>query len=129
MAFLDDTITVNPMLKVKRPAPRKDEKVKGEMEKAYTIQQLRYILQCLEHEPLKWRVYVNLLADTGIRRGEACGLEWADVDWRNEMITIRRNAQYTPEAGVYLTTPKNGMTRVVDVGPEMLALLKQLCKE
>lgn len=126
MAYLDDTISVNPMLKVRRPAPRKDERIQDETEKAYTLQELRYILQCLEREPLKWRVYVNLLADTGIRRGEACGLEWSDIDWRNETITIRRNAQYTPTAGVYLTSPKSGKSRVVDVGPDMLALLKQL---
>lgn len=71
----DDTIKVNPMLKVDRPAPRKGEKGQGESEKAYTVQQLRYILQCLENESLKWRCYVSLIADTGVRRGEACGLE------------------------------------------------------
>ena len=126
MAFLDDTIKDNPMLKVKRPAPRKDEKTQDEGEKAYTVQQLRHILQCLEREPLKWQVYINLIADTGISRGEACGLEFADIDWRNETITIRRNAQYTPTDGVYLTSPKNGKSRTVDVGPDVLKLLQQL---
>ena len=129
MAFLDDTIKGNPMLKVKRPAPRKDEKSQDEGEKAYTIQQLRHILQCLEREPLKWQAYVNLISDTGIRRGEACGLEWSDIDWRNETITIRRNAQYTPKDGVYLTSPKNGKSRTVDVGPHVLELLQQLRTE
>ena len=129
MAFLDDTITANPMLKVRRPAPRKDEKARDEGEKAYTIQQLRYILQCLEREPLKWRAYINLIADTGIRRGEACGLEWSDIDWRNETITICRNAQYTPTAGVYITSPKNGKARTIDVGPDVLKLLQQLRAE
>lgn len=126
MAFLDDTIKRNPMLKVKRPAPRKDEKTQDEGEKAYTVQQLCHILQCLEREPLKWQAYISLVADTGIRRGEACGLEWADIDWRNETITIRRNAQYTPSDGVYLTTPKNCKSRTVDVGPDVLKLLQQL---
>lgn len=129
MAFLDDTIQVNPMLKVKRPAPRKDEKAQDEGEKAYTLQQLRHILQCLEREPLKWQAYVNLISDTGIRRGEACGLEWSDIDWKNETITIRRNAQYTPKDGVYLTSPKNGKSRTVDVGPHVLKLLQQLRTE
>lgn len=129
MAFLDDTVKGNPMLKVKRPAPRKDEKKRAEGEKAYTVQQLRHILQCLEREPLKWRAYINLISDTGIRRGEACGLEWSDIDWKKETITIRRNAQYTPAAGVYVTTPKNGKARTVDIGPDILELLRQLRKE
>jgi len=126
MAFLDDTIKVNPMLKVKRPTPRKEEKAQDESEKAYTVQQLAYILQCLENESLKWQTYINLVADTGIRRGEACALEWADIDWVKGTITIRRNAQYTPAAGVYVTSPKNGKSRTVDVGPDVLKLLQQL---
>lgn len=126
MAFLDDTITINPMMKVKRPAPRKGEKGRDESEKAYTVQQLCHILQCLENESLKWRTYINLIADTGIRRGEACALEWADIDWTKGTITIRRNAQYTPQAGVYITSPKNGKSRTVDVGPDMLKLFQQL---
>ncbi|NCE63566.1 site-specific integrase [Pseudoflavonifractor sp. 524-17] len=126
MAFLDDTIKTNPMLKVKRPSPRKEEKAQDESEKAYTVQQLAYILQCLENESLKWQTYINLVADTGIRRGEACGLEWADIDWAKGTITIRRNAQYTPTAGVYVTNPKNGKSRTVDVGPDVLKLLQQL---
>lgn len=126
MAFLDDTIKANPMLKVKRPTPRKEERAQDESEKAYTVQQLHYILQCLENESLKWQTYINLVADTGIRRGEACALEWSDVDWAKGTITIRRNAQYTPTAGVYVTSPKNGKSRTVDVGPDVLKLLQQL---
>lgn len=126
MAFLDDTIKTNPMLKVKRPSPRKDEKAQDEPKKAYTVQQLAYILQCLEGEPLKWMTYIRLVADTGARRGEACALEWQDIDWIKGTITIKRNAQYTPTAGVYITSPKNGKFRTVDVGPDVLKLLQQL---
>ena len=125
-AFLDDTIKANPMLKVKRPAPRKGETAQDESDKAYTVQQLAYILQCLKNESLKWQTYINLVADTGIRRGEACALEWSDIDWTKGTITIRRNAQYTPAAGVYVTSPKNGKSRTVDVGPDVLKLLQQL---
>lgn len=80
MALLDDSIQINLMLKVKRPTPRKDEKIQDELGKAYTVQQLRYILQCLEDEPLKWRTYINLVADTGLRRGEATAIQWKDID-------------------------------------------------
>ena len=41
-------------------------------------------------------------------------------------ISIRRNLQYTPSAGIYEDSPKNGKSRVVDVGPDVLELLKQL---
>ena len=126
MAFLDDSIPMNPMLKVKRPAPRKDEPKKEESDKAYTVKELNYILSCVQHEPLKWRAYINLAADSGCRRGELCGLQWSDIDFNSGTVTIRRNLQYTAAAGVYETSPKNGKVRIVDVGPEVLAMLRQL---
>ena len=126
MAFLDDSIPMNPMLKVKRPAPRKDEQPKEESDKAYTVQELAYILSCAAQEPLQWQTYISLAADTGLRRGECCGLQWSDIDFKAGAVTVRRNLQYTAAAGVYATSPKNGKVRVVDVGPDTLALLKQL---
>lgn len=129
MAFLDDSIPTNPMLKVARPKPRKDERAQEEGGKAFTVQELRYILKCLEDEPLKWQVYINLVADTGIRRGECCGLQWSDIDFKAGIVTIRRNLQYTPSAGIYETSPKNGKARAVDVGQEVLDLLHTLRDE
>ena len=126
MAFLDDSIPMNPMLKVKRPAPRKGEQPKEESDKAYTVKELGYILSCAAQEPLQWQTYISLAADTGLRRGECCGLQWSDIDFKAGAVTVRRNLQYTAAAGVYATSPKNGKVRVVDVGPDTLALLKQL---
>ena len=126
MAFLDDSIPLNPMLKVKRPTPRKGEQSKEESDKAYTVQELAYILSCAAQEPLQWQTYISLAADTGLRRGECCGLQWGDIDFKAGAVTVRRNLQYTAAAGVYATSHKNGKVRVVDVGPDTLALLKQL---
>ena len=123
MAFLDDSIPINPMLKVKRPAPRKDEAPKEEADKALTVKELSRVLSCVEQEPLKWQAYINLAADSGARRGELCGLQWSDIEWSKGTVSIRRNLQYTTAAGVYETSPKNGKTRTVDVGEETLALL------
>lgn len=129
MAFLDDSIPMNPMLKVKRPAPRKGETPKEEADKALTVQELSRVLSCVTQEPLKWQAYINLAADSGARRGELCGLQWHDIDWNTGAITIRRNLQYTPAAGVYETSPKNGKTRTVDIGEETLSLLLKLRRE
>ena len=126
MARKDSTISSNPMELVDCPSARKDEHVQDESEKAFTVQELTYILDCLRHEPLKWQAYVHLVSDTGLRRGEACGLQWADIDWKSSTITVRHNLQYTKSAGVYLTNPKNGKARTVDIGPEVIELLKQL---
>ncbi len=157
MATLDDTIPISPMQKVKRPASRKEEKEQAETSKAYTVDELRYAINCswqeyqdavqrVENEKAKedtnsdtvaywekmsltafrWYVYLNLSIDTGARRGELCGLQWQDINWTTPGIIIQRNAQYDPSKGIYVTTPKNGKTRSVDIGEKTLILLKQL---
>lgn len=81
MAFEDDSIDTNPMLKVQRPERRKDNAGNDDTRKAYTIDEMKYILSCIEQEPLKWQVYICLMVDTGMRRGEVCGLQWEDIDF------------------------------------------------
>ena len=150
MAFLDDSIPLSPMLKVKRPAASKDASTKPETEKALTAQEADYLLSCIDSEYLEalehhkagfdkerkkvyaallWKVYVALSVDTGCRRGELCGLQWSDIDWKTKTITVSRNLQYTAQKGVYVAMPKNGKARAVDIGEDSAALLKLLQDE
>lgn len=125
MAYLSDAIPKNPMDKVERPKPRKDETTQDDVE-SYTVEEVQHILSCLEREPIKWRALVRLLIDTGIRRGECCGLKWDNVDFKENTITIKWNLCYTPAKGVYLDTPKNGKSRTIDVDPDIISLLRTL---
>lgn len=129
MAFFDDTVPVNPMLKVKRPAQKKDEKKETEADKALTEKDVCNVKKCLQNEPLKWRTYIVLAADTGARRGEICGLKWSDIDMKSGFVTFSRNVGYTPEKGIFVNMPKTGKIREVDIGEDTIELLKQLRKE
>ena len=128
MAYQSDTISKNPMDKVERPRLRKDEEKKTEVE-AYTPEELRYILQCLENEPLKWQAMIRLMIDTGIRRGECCGLQWKYVDLKAGTITIAHSLGYTPEKGIFLGITKGKKQRTITIAPEVAELLRQLRKE
>lgn len=125
MAYLDDTVDRNPMDKVERPKPRKDE-TEETTAKACTIEELKQVLACADQEPLKWRAFIRLLIDTGIRRGECLGLQWQDIDFQACTITIKGNLCYTPQKGIYLDTPKTKRPRTIDISPEVAQLLKQL---
>lgn len=128
MAYMGDMIPRNPMDKVERPKPRKDE-AQPAAPAAYTPEEVGKLLAVLDAEPLKWRALVYLLIDTGIRRGECCALQWNDVDFSTGAVTISGNLCYTPAKGVYLDTPKNGHTRTVYAGSDTVALLLQLRAE
>lgn len=128
MAYLGDMIPKNPMDKVERPKPRKDE-IQAAEPQAYTAAEIKQLFDILDAEPLKWRALVHLLIDTGIRRGECCALHWENIDFSSGAVTISGNLCYTPAKGIYLDTPKNGHRRTVYVGTETLSLLRQLRTE
>lgn len=125
MAYLGDMIDRNPMDKVERPKPRKDE-VKASEPAAYTAEEVKRLLAVLKDEPLKWQALIRLLIDTGIRRGECCALKWQSVNFKTGEIRIAGNLCYTAAKGVYLDTPKSGRIRVVYASDDTMALLRQL---
>lgn len=128
-ALFDGTITTSPMAKVRRPAQKKDDRAIAEADKALFADELLYVLDCLKDEPLKWRCYIELMADTGMRRGECCAVRWEDFDFKAGTVAVKRNLQYSKDRGVYEATPKGGRFRVVDIGPDVIALLKAYQKE
>ena len=53
------------------------------------------------------RTIVRLLLFTGMRRGEALGLKWSDIDFKKGTLKICRTIQYLPERGIFEDKPKN----------------------
>jgi integrase len=70
-------------------------------------------------EPL-WRVY----ATTGLRRGEALGLTWRDVDLDAKTIAIAK-ARVSTEGGVIDSSPKSGRGRAVALDAGTVAKLRE----
>lgn len=126
-AYRKDLIDRNPMDKVDRP-----EEMKSEREKtisAFTAEEAKHIFECAENEPLLWKTMVRLLVDTGIRRGEACGLRWASIDFNENKAIIDGSLDYTRGYGVYWAETKSGKTREIYFSEQSKALLKALRKE
>ena len=93
-------VSENPCSKVTLPKDQQQEK------KIYTPEQVQRFLTLLNDEPLKYRTFFNLLIYSGFRRGEMLGLEWKDVDFENNIISVRRTSNYTAKKGVYTDTTK-----------------------
>lgn len=121
-------IVSNPMKTVEKPVDNDG----AEKVETFSVEELKQILLCSEKEQLMWQVMTYLLADTGMRRGEACGLRWADINLANGRIHIVNNAQYTEGTGVYDTKTKSKKDRVVFASDEVIGILtkwKELQKE
>ena len=101
MDMLDD----NPCRKVFVPKCEKKEK------EIYTIEEISQLFELLKEAPLKYRTFFTLAVYSGFRRGELLGLEWKDIDWEHNVISIRRTSNYTVKTGIYTDTTKTKKSR------------------
>ena len=63
-------------------------------------------LGLLNYADIRAKTAVMLILMTGIRRGEAAGLEWKDIDYERQAIYINRVSAYSPSKGIYTKEPK-----------------------
>ncbi len=76
-----------------------------------------------EYEP-RFSPLLNLLLATGMRRGEALGLQWGDIDSEWDHLTVRRSISTQGES-----TPKSGKSRRVPLPGSLVAQLLTLKAE
>ena len=95
-----EMLSENPCRRVTVPKGEKKEK------EIYTLEEVEQLFQLLETAPLKYRTFFTLAIYSGFRRGELLGLEWKDIDWNNNVISVRRTSNYTAEKGIYTDTTK-----------------------
>ena len=83
------------------------------------------LITALEGQSLKYETYFKLVLATGMRRGEACGLRWSDINWKRCSIHIQRTAIKLSHEPIFVKPPKTASgDRVVYVSKEMAKLLK-----
>ena len=65
------------------------------------------LLMAIDNSDELHRTIVRLLLFTGMRRGEALGLKWSDIDFKKGTLKISRTLQYLPERGIFEDKTKN----------------------
>lgn len=119
-----DLVADNPCKKVTIP--------KGEVKEKpiYSQEEMAQLLTAINGEPTKYRAFFFLIAYSGFRRSEMLGLEWKDIDFENNVISIKRTSNYTSERGIYTDTTKTKRSkRVLKISPYIMNILKELKDE
>ena len=117
-------LTDNPCSRVSVPKGEKKEK------QIYTLEEIEQLFDLLEEAPLKYHTFFVLAIYSGFRRGELLGLEWKDVDFENNVISVRRTFNYTAEQGTYTDTTKTKKSqRSLKFPPVVMNLLKSFKAE
>ncbi|BBY89304.1 site-specific integrase [Mycolicibacterium tokaiense] len=102
VAVRDGLLASNPAAKVKRPGvARREAKYLPSGDVARLLEAAR---------PLRYYVAVLLMATTGLRRGEVCGLSWEDVDLVAGELRVRRTLSRVT-GGLVLDTVKTERSR------------------
>ena len=93
----------------------------------YSVEETQKILGLLFQEDVKnfhYAVYFILAVFTGFRRGELLGLEFKDIDFDRQIITLNRTSLYTKKKGVYADTPKTHTSyRALKLPAEIITIL------
>ena len=112
-------LTHNPAWRVYKPKGVRKERPVADEE---TVQKL---IAALETQSMKYEVYFKLVLATGMRRGEACGLRWSDIDWRHRTIHVQRTVVKLSGQKIFTKEPKTASgNRRVYISKEMCKLLK-----
>jgi integrase len=82
-----------------------------EEQPSFTVAQVKQIIDAA-NEPYKTVFW--LVAETGIRRAEICGLNVGDVDLNEQAITVQRSRWKSK-----LKQPKNGKKRFFALSPQL----------
>ena len=119
-----DIVSENPCRKVVIP--------KGEIKEKpiYSQEEIAKLLTAINGEATKYRAFFFLIAYSGFRRSEMLGLEWKDIDFDNDVISVKRTSNYTAERGIYTDTTKTKRSkRVLKISPYIMGILKELKAE
>ena len=119
-AVADGLISKNPCLSLDLDIPS-DKKTERE---ALPIDQYKDILMNLTKLNKNDQRFMGLLMYTGMRRGEALGLRWEDIDLENNVLHIRRNVTHPQRNAPEITTPKTKAgRRDIPIDENLLVLL------
>jgi integrase len=85
--------------------------------------EVQALIEAASHVDARFGLHVRVVAATGARRSEACGIRWSDVDLETGRLTIERTYQVLP--GVKGDRPtKTRSTRSLTLDHDTLAALR-----
>jgi integrase len=116
-AMREEIISRNAAKLVRAPRPKKVER------EPLSVTQVRTLLTAVRDHRL-YALFV-VLAVLGMRRSEALGLRWEDVDLDAGTVRVRRSLQRVDRALVIMPTKTERSTRVIPLPPIVVAALRE----
>ncbi|WP_078392094.1 tyrosine-type recombinase/integrase [Shouchella patagoniensis] len=87
-AYQWEVIKSNPMTAVDKPQQKNGIR---KTVNYYEEDEVNNLFLLADKESPHWRIFIILLLTTGLRRGEALGLEWSDIDLKEGIMNIDKS--------------------------------------
>ncbi len=118
-AVEDRLIAANPAARLLRQrASQQKNEGEGKRVDIFTEKELAHLLAMAEKDFPKDADFITTAAWSGMRQGEALGLQWPDLDSHNGFVEVRRTVGYR-KGKLNVGSPKSGKARRVDL-PKVL---------
>jgi len=105
-----------------KPSRNDAERRTDAIEHCWSREEAQRFLRALKDEPLQTQAFYTLALQTGMRKGELCGLKWEDFDPKNRTLIVQRNLVRAGSEPVF-GPPKNKRTRTLGLDPSTVKLL------
>lgn len=120
-----DYISKNPANNAEIP---KDYTLKKSLDSIWTTNELIAFLESSKDAEDKYFPLWMFYAMTGVRRGEALGLEWSDIDLKNAKCTIRQTLGCVNHKAVFQTPKTKSSNRTIALPASLVKELRALKK-
>jgi len=121
-AFDEERISGTPAAKLwKRSRGRTENEARKVT--ALSADELARVLRAADEHCSEHADFIYLLAWTGLRLSEACGLQWGDLDLAGSFLEVRRTASYRAHR-ILMGAPKSGKARRVDLPAALVERLR-----
>ena len=87
-------------------------------------EEVRQFLNAAREVGVDEEAFYTIAIETGMRKGEVCGLKWEDVNLAGRTLSVKRTLQ-KPGPNPVLGPPKNGRSRAITISPQAASLLKK----
>lgn len=107
------------------------KKIQGEQRErkppeVFTKEQMEQFFEYAREKGAVYYILVMLCYYGGLRRSEALGLCWEDIDWGSQEITVSRQLLYDKNTHqTYLSTTKSKVNRTFVAAPALLGALQE----
>lgn len=119
-AVKDGLIPYNPAQRATPPSQKKHTPTYLQPDELISV------LDALAQEQSKmWKAFFHLLAMTGCRKSELCGLHWSNVSLDLKRVRIDRALVYIPHKGLIEGDTKTSDVRFLNIPQETVDILKE----